>query len=313
MMRGIFVWAVIIFVAAVSYVIAGIVVFQPDRPPPLQFETIDTLITKSQETYRAQTPPEVQRVTLAPDAEKKKAAWAAQIQKVLTQYEEAAIAMPAQAAPILQLITEYTRNGALPPVFHSAADAAAVPFTFAADPRAMLADRGGMDLGCDGVGSAGLSAFLMVGDDQDNRLSCTQTGKATVPRLLLAGPGNDTVRNMAGPSVFVPGTGDDTIENGAGNAAILVLEDAWGRDVWQLNCAASQIATTAIDPDSPWDMPFLNTIIFAPHISRSDIVWNDSKTGLRHLRTGDALDLGGACVNLIFYDQLPSAATVPSS
>lgn len=302
MMRGLFVWAIAIFSAAIAYVIIGILLFQPERPPPINFETVESLLERSQEAYQAQTPPEAQRVALSPAEEAKKAALVAAVQRVITQYEATAITLPPQAAPALQIITEYTRSGLLPPSYPMA-DGTYLPYTFAGIPLASLADSGGIDMGCEGVGTAGLPANLLIGNDQDNRLSCTKPGKATLPRMLLGGPGNDTLRNLSGPALYVPGTGDDTIESGDG-ATLILLEDGWGRDTAILNCAS---AGSPANGDQPLNFPFRHFILFSPNIARDDVVWNEDKTELRHLRTGDSLQTGGACVNLVFYDRVPTS------
>ncbi len=304
MMRGLFIWAVVIFSAAVAYVIAGILLFQPERPPPIQFETVESLLVRSQETYKAQMPPEEHKVTLSPVDEKKKMELAAEVQRVVAQYENAAITMPPQAAPAMQLITEYTRSGLLPPSYQVIAGGAPITYTFSASPRVSLADTGGIDLGCEGVGTESLAATLMIGDDQDNRLSCARPGKDAVPRILLGGPGNDTLRNLSGPTLFVPGTGDDVIEAGDG-AAMVLLEDAWGQDSLKIDCSTAGLGSVAAGSVQPWAFAFRHFVIFSPHVARDDIIWDDTGTVLRNLRTGDTLKTGGKCVNLVFYDQIP--------
>ncbi|MES2728915.1 MAG: hypothetical protein V4621_02300 [Pseudomonadota bacterium] len=313
MMRGLFVWAIVIFSAAIAYVIAGILLFQPERPPPIQFEAVEDLIQRSQEMYQAQTPDAPHKVTLSEGDEKRKMQAAADIQRVLTTYENAAITMPPQAAPVMQLLTEYTRAGVLPPLY-SDASGTPVPYTFSASPRVSLPEAGGIDLGCEGVGATSLSAVLMIGDDQDNRLSCTQAGKAAVPRILLGGPGNDTLRNLSGPSLFVPGTGNDTIESGDG-AVMVLLEDAWGQDTLKIDCGTARAGpvNAAAGSESPWAFPFRHFVIFSPHIARTDIVWDETGTTLRNLQTGDTLKIGGKCVNLAFYDQVPVSAPTTAS
>ncbi len=301
MMRGLFVWAIVIFSAAVAYVVAGILLFQPERPPPIAFEAVESVLERSREAYKAQTPPEEQAVTLSPADEARKAKIVANVQRTVAQYESAAVAMPPPAVPVMQIMTEYTRTGLLPPVYPMS-DGTSAPYIFSSTPQINLIDTGGNDMGCEGVGTAEAVANLMIGNDQDNRLSCTKPGKATVPRILLGGPGNDTLRNLSGPTLFAPGTGNDVIEGGDGTTMVL-LDDAWGQDALKIDCAT---AATPVAADQALSFPFRNFIIFSPHIARNDVVWDEGGTTLRHLRTGDSLKIGGKCVNLVFYDQIPA-------
>lgn len=311
MIRTLVFWTILILLAGGGYTLFGILTFEPERPAPLQFDSVETLMAKNQEAAKAKAGGV--DTTLSPADEARKMKAVSEVQQVVAQYEGTIPTLPAAAAPVVQVITEYTRTGALPPRYVDA-PGRATTYQFDGGNSMNTIDNPGPLMNCEGLVGLGLNpdasqpATVLIGNEEANSLTCTANAvNAETIRLFLGGPGDDQITNAGAASLMAPGSGNDKMQQGSG-AALVYLEEGWGNDSLAVDCTTAAIDQTRLPPDLsyPWHFAFRHFIIFSPRIAQGDITWDPTDNILKNIRTGDTLTTTGKCVNLIFL--YPSAA-----
>lgn len=311
MIRTLVFWAILIFLAGGAYTLFGILTFEPERPPPLQFDSVETLIARNQDEAKAKAGGV--DTTLSPADEQRKMKAVTEVQQVVAEYEAVTPTLPVPAVPIMQVLTEYTRTGALPPRFVDAPDRA-TQYQFDGSNVMNTIDNPGPLMNCEGNVGLGLNpeatvpATILIGNETANSLTCTAAAsQASTIRMFLGGPGDDQLTNAGAAAVFVPGSGNDKMQQGSG-AALVYLEEGWGNDTLAVDCASAQLDQSRIPADLayPWHFQFRHFLIFSPRIAEGDIAWDPTQNSLKNVRTGDTLTTSGKCLNMIFL--YPSAA-----
>jgi hypothetical protein len=313
MIRTLIFWSILILIAGAAYTFFGILTFEPERPAPLQFDTVETLIARNQEQLKSQG--QETQIALSPDQEQRKMQLVTEVQKVVTSYENAIASMPAAAIPVVQVMTEYTRTGALPPMY--VLDPINVrTYNFNADHVISSADYPGPKMDCEGNVGLGMPgenevpASIMIGNEEGNSLNCNvKAADESIPRIMVAGPGDDFLTNAGATVIMVPGSGTDHMKVGGGSQVFLFLEEGWGSDKLDIDCSTANIDLTKLPATMtyPWTYPYKHFIVFSPRVAPGDVAWDAAGTSLANIRTGDKLATTGKCLNLIFLQ--PSAAT----
>lgn len=150
--------------------------------------------------------------------------------------------------------------------------------------------------------AAGAPTSIIIGDENDNALSCAAPGGVAGDQIFLGGPGDDTITDTQGNRIVNAGSGNDTIKLGAGRS-IIVLEEGWGNDTVTVDCRGAKVEPSEVPADFPvpWASKFSNFIVLSPRIAAQNVIWQGNT--LTNISTGDQLTVNENCFTLVNANQ----------
>lgn len=295
-MRTIIIIVLAILAIAGAYTAYGVMMFEPQKPAPLVFNEPDpaTLQTLFAETDAAPAAP------LTPAQQQQTTQAVQQISNAMSSYQARAEQAGTRLKGTVTLLNALIGSGKLPAYYLNATDAAFPARSYQTlnfDPKSEVSvTENKADISCQRPNA---EAFhVMVGDDTDNKLTCPNTGLDGADRILLGGPGNDTITHGTGNRIVNTGSGDDVVTLGPGRS-IIILEEGWGQDQLNFDCTGSEISQGEIPKDFPvpWMSKYTNFIVLSPRIQPGTTKWDGNL--LTHTETGDTLRVNESCFTFI--------------
>jgi hypothetical protein len=292
---------ILILLAAGAYTAYGLVSFEPEQHAPFVFSEpkLPTDIA-AVASVGADSVNDTATTTLTPEQQQQKSEAVSQTAQAISLYQGYEKAAPQQATLTFNIINTAILAGKLPAYFLSGVDdlSAKRQFELLSLDAANNLVIGPKDKKITCTGKAP-PIDILVGDESDNTLECdlVDVVAATGDKVLLGGPGNDTITSGNGSKIINPGSGDDVITAGTGRM-ILVLDDGWGKDTLTVNCAGATIAPAEVPEFSiPWTSPTANFIVLSPRLNAEDVSWD--KNVLTNRMTGDTLTVNDKCFTIV--------------
>ncbi len=222
------------------------------------------------------------------------------IQTTVNIYSAARDIIPQQAVESLDILTNQTVDGHVPPLFLSMVNPVTGKRTYEApkiDPNQFATITSEKkSIMCE---SQVPSSKILIGNDEDNILECSiQNEFATVDRMFLGGPGNDKITDINGNRIVNGGTGDDTIALGKGRS-IIILDAGWGKDQLTVDCEGAGVAHAEIPLETgiPYPYNFSNLIVLSPRLQTKDLKWEGNV--LKSINSQDTLTVNDKCFTVV--------------
>ncbi len=222
------------------------------------------------------------------------------IQVTVNTYSAARESIPQQAVETLDILTNQTVDGHVPPLFLTMVDPSTNRRTYETlkiDPtQSATITTEKKSIMCE---SQVPSSKVLIGNDEDNTLECSlQNEFAVADRMFLGGPGNDKITDIYGNRVVNGGTGNDTIALGKGRS-IIILDAGWGNDQLTVDCDGATVAAAEVPPESgiPYPYSHANLIVLSPRIQTKDIKWDGNV--LKSLNSADTLTVNEKCFSVV--------------
>jgi hypothetical protein len=288
---------ILILIASAVYTVYGLTTFEPDRPPPFVFNEpkMPADLTAIEQGIAAES-----NAGLTPAQQQQKAEAVAQVSQAISLYQGYEKESPQQSVSTLGIINTAVVSGRLPAYFLSGKDEISGKRKFELlsvnTANNLIIEPKAKKLACT---TKMPPIDFLIGDETDNALECDLTNVvgATGDKVILAGPGNDTVLVGTGSKIINAGSGDDMITAGSGRL-ILVLEPGWGKDTLTVDCAGAKVLPEQIPEFSiPWSYDTVNFILLSPQINAGDVVWEGNV--LKNRLTDDTLTVSENCLAIV--------------
>ncbi len=293
-MKQSLIFFLVIIAAACLYTLFGIITFTPDKAEPFVFNSPNLpqgITLPNHDAFATELTPEEIELNRKADET---------IDDALSTFRDMRDTIPQQALETLDILTNQADTSIIPIFFLSDIDPATNKRTFQTlkfEPtRWASIPLGKSSISCSVQNPP---ADILVGNDENNTLECNlQDNKNNSDRLLLGGPGADTITDTKGNRLVNGGTGDDTIALGAGRSTI-VLDAAWGHDKVTVDCSNSHVTPDQLDSTFPVKYPYATTnfIILSPRLMSKDLKWDGNV--LKSTTSDDTLTVNENCFTIV--------------
>lgn len=294
-MRLVIALVIVIALGTIGYMFWGIATREPTPLPRLTFDqNAPDPAANLPEVIGAGQTQALPDIPLTPEQKKQADEAVAKISEAVTGYRDLQRSLPRPASDALSVLNAGIVSGRLPAYFLSTS----IPRQFETlklDAQALVTteEEGKSDIFCQGNQS------ILIGNDLANTISCENP--ASLPandKLIMGGPGDDTIKDITGNRIINPGSGDDAITVGKGRT-VIVLDEGWGNDKVTIDCTDAKVTPDQIPAGFPvpWTAPFTNFIVLSPQIAPSSISWQGNV--LNNSVTGSTLSVNENCFTLV--------------
>jgi hypothetical protein len=294
-MRLVIALVVLIAVGIIGYMFWGIASREPTPLPRVTFDqNAPDPAAALPEVIGAGQTQALPDIPLTPEQKKQAEEAIVKITEAVTGYRDLQKTLTRPASDAMATLNAGIVSGRLPAYFLSGS----IPRQFETlkfDPQAIITteEEGKNDIFCQGNQS------ILIGNDLANNIACENPAVAPAnDKLIMGGPGDDTINDTAGNRIINPGSGDDVITVGKGRTIIL-LDEAWGNDKLTIDCADAKVTPDQIPLGFPvpWTASFTNFIVLSPQIAPASISWQGNV--LNNSVTGSTLSVNENCFTLV--------------
>lgn len=289
-MKQLIVLSVLIVLCGIGYVVFSIMLFQPETIRPIAYEDPAAAVEIQEGEDETET-------LSSPELEERKNKAVEIILAAVKSYEETSTALPKTASPAYGLFLQLVKRGALPalyPVNYPQNNTGAVEFaSLKVNPKAVLDTSGAdSDVKCAETTS------IFSGEVADDEMTCP-AASPNITRMIISGPGNDTIQTGKATTIVDPGTGNDTVQTGP-DLSLIFFMSIEGNKTINMDCTAASMEGKKLSADYPlsWVEPYRHFLVFGPQVIEDNLIIKGNT--IEDPATNGKITLNGNCFNTVF-------------
>lgn len=295
-MKQLVILSILILLTGAGYVIFSVMAFQPDTVRPISFE--DPLATTQIEKEEAPS-------LSTPELEERKNQAVEMILKAVNSYDENFKNLPLPAEATNSLFLQLVKRGNLPALYPLDYGDGTKPIGFSSiniNPEAVASTTQARVASNPAVAEVNsnctASTSVFSGGIDDDIMVCPRASEG-LARMIISGPGNDTIKTGGSVSIVDSGGGNDVIQAGS-DLTIMFFHTLEGKKTINMDCQAASMQGKRLSSDYPlsWIYPYRHFIVFGPQVIEGNLVTKGNT--IKDPITEGEITINGNCFNLVY-------------
>ena len=295
-MKQLIILTILILLTGAGYVIFSVMVFQPDTVRPISFE--DPLATTQIEEEEAPS-------LSTPQLEERKNQAVEMILSAVKSYDEKSKSLPLPAEATNTLFLQLVKRGNLPALYPLDYGDGTKPVGFSLiniNPESVTSTtqaRVATNPPITGLTSnCTSSTSVFSGGINDDIMVCPKASEG-LARMIISGPGNDTIKTGGSVSLIDSGGGNDVIQAGS-DLTMIFVHTLEGKKTINMDCQAASMQGKRLSSDYPlsWIYPYRHFIVFGPQVIEGNLVTKGNT--IKDPITEGEITINGNCFNLVY-------------